>query len=263
MWCLLILSIVLMLLDHRYHRLQQVREVLSAGVYPLQWLVDTPIRCTQRFYGYFISHHQLVRENLKLRDEQFFQNGRLQQFSALEAENATLRALLQSSQRRNEVLTVAEIMQVDSDPFNHRILLNKGEKDQIAVGQPIIDAEGVMGEIIEVHSFTSSAILISDASHAIPVENVRNGVRGIVVGIGVIDCLELQHVPTTADIQVGDILVTSGLGGRYPPGYPVGVIRHIEYDPSESFAVVRVKPSAHLERGRQVLLVKHLEKSNG
>jgi rod shape-determining protein MreC len=262
MWCLLVLSVVLMISDHQYNRLVHVREAVLLGTSPLQWAVHLPIRFIQKFHGYFISHHQLLEENIQLRDEHLVQNGRLQQLVALEAENARLRALLQSSERRTELLTVAEIMQVDADPFNHRILLNKGEHDHVVVGQPIIDADGVMGEIIEVHPFTSSAILVSDASHAIPVENVRNGVRGILVGIGAIDCLELQYVPTTADIQVGDILVTSGLGGRYPPGYPVGVISHIEYDPSESFAIVRVTPSAHLERGRQVLLVKSQEKLN-
>jgi len=245
-----------MVCDHRYHRLGEIRDTLSLGVYPLQWIVDAPLRFSHKIQGYFQTHRDLMQENEQLREAQLIQSGRLQQFAALEAENTRLRVLLQSSERRSELLMVAEIMQVDKDPFNHRIVLDKGKRDQVIVGQPIIDAQGILGEVMEVHPFTSCAILISDASHAVPVENVRNGVRGILVGTGSIDNLELQYVPTTADIQVGDTLVTSGLGGRYPSGYPVGVIHQIKYDPGESFASVYVKPSAHLDRGHQVLLIK-------
>lgn len=243
-----------MVLDHRYQRLDQVREYLSYMVYPLQWVVNVPVQITNDCRYYFTSNHSLVRENERLRQEQLMQNARLQKFMALEAENLRLHDLLNSSPKSGESLKVAEILQVDNDPFSHNIVLNKGRQDTVYVGQPIIDAHGVMGEIVEVNALTSRAILITDASHAIPVENVRNGVRGIVVGTGS-NGLELQYVPTTSDIQVGDVLVTSGLGGRYPPGYPVGNIVEINQDKRESFASVHVTPSAHLKRGRQVLLV--------
>jgi len=247
---------VLMAADHRYHKLDQVRSVLSLVVYPIQWSVDAPVRFVYQLQSYFFSHRQLAAENQRLQQEQLLQNSRLQQLMALEAENTRLRVLLETAKRKSEALEIADIIQVDSDPFNHRILLDKGKDDQIYVGQPIIDANGVMGEVVEVNALTSSAMLITDASHAVPVENVRNGIRGIVVGTGSIGGLELQHVPLTADIQVGDTLVTSGLGGRYPAGYPVGVISHISLDKGDSFANVRVKPAAFLERGRQLLLIK-------
>lgn len=246
-----------MILDHRYQRLDQVREYLSYMVYPLQWVVNAPSQFTNHCRYYFTSNHSLVHENERLRQEQLLQNARLQKFMALEAENLRLHDLLNSSPKSGESLKVAEILQVDTDPFSHNIILNKGKQEKVYVGQPIIDAHGVMGEIVETNSLTSRAILITDASHAIPVENVRNGVRGIVVGTGR-DALELQYVPTTSDIQVGDLLVTSGLGGRYPPGYPVGNIVEINEDKRESFASVRVAPAAHLKRGRQVLLVESL-----
>lgn len=256
MWLLIGLSILLMLVDHHYHKLDQVRSALSWVVYPLQWGVDAPVHLAYKIQDYLVSQHRLVNENQALRQEQWLQNGRLQKLLALEAENARLRSLLNTAAKhQDEALTIAEILQVDSDPFHHRIILNKGKKDHVYVGQPIIDAQGIMGDITEVNELTSSAMLLTDASHAIPVENARNGVRGIVAGTGSIDALELRYVPLTADIQVGDTLVTSGLGGRYPAGYPVGVIANISRDRGDSFALLHIKPAAHLERGRQVLLI--------
>ena len=190
-----------MVMDHHYHRFDNVKSFLSLVAYPIQWAVDTPVSFTHGIKNYFISHHRLVQENKQLKEQQLLQSGRLQQWVALEAENARLWSLLQSSERREDEHTIAEVLQVDEDPFNHRILLNKGKNNEVVIGQPIIDEDGVMGEIIEVNHHHSVAILITDASHALPVENARNGVRGILSGTGAIDSLSLQHVPTTADIQ--------------------------------------------------------------
>lgn len=254
-WGLIVLSVVLMIVDHRYHKLDPVREYLSYAVYPMQWMISAPSRVLAKCNEYLIFHKNLVRENSNLREEQLLQNAKLQKMEALVSENLRLHSLLQSSPRVSEALKVAEIMLVDSDPFSHNIVLNKGRRDLVQIGQPIIDAHGIMGEIVSVNEISSRAILLTDASHAIPVENIRNGVRGVVVGTGSIDSLELHYVPTTADMKIGDKLVTSGLGGRYPPGYPVGTVTEIEQDRSESFANIRVFPAAQLERGRQVLLV--------
>lgn len=245
-----------MVLDHQYHQFDKVRGVLSYVVYPLQWVVDRPVRLSHSLKEYYQSKQALVLNNEALRQEQLLQSGRLQKLLAIETENERLRALLQQSlKRRQETLTIAEIMQVDADPFAHRILLNKGLQHQVKIGQPIIDAEGVMGEIIEVNDFSSTAILITDASHAIPVEIARNAVRGILVGTGAYDHLTLQYLPKTAEVQVGDVLVTSGLGGRYPAGYPVGIVTKVFEDPSDSFVTVYAAPKARLDRGLQVLLV--------
>lgn len=249
-----------MISDYRYHRLNIVRDYMSLAVYPIQWLVDAPIRVTGIVKQYTHTYHQLVQENDHLRQEQLLQNARTQKFMALEAENSRLRTLLQSSPRHDgETLLVAEIIRVDSDPLIHRVILDKGSQQGVTLGQPVIDAEGVIGEVIEVNRLSSRVILLTDTSYGIPVENVRTGVRGIATGTGAIKNLELQHVPNTIDLKPGDTLITSGLDGRYPPGYPVGVISEIFHDPGESFARVQVTPSARLERTRQVLLVQRSE----
>lgn len=246
-----------MVLDHRYHRLTLARAYLSQAIYPIQWTIDAPFRLADFIQHFTNSHHGLMKENEMLRQQHFLQEGRLQRLMSLEAENIQLHALLQAAPRTGHSLRAAEILQVDDDPFNHRVILNKGDLDGVFVGQPIIDEIGIVGEIIEVLQSTSRALLVTDASHALPVENVRNGVRGIIVGTGAIDNLQLQYVPTTADIQVGDTLVSSGLGGRFPPGYPVAVVSEVSKDAGESFAVIRAMPKAHLDRGRQVLLIQN------
>lgn len=247
---------MIMMLDHHYHQFNQVRAILAYAVYPLHWVVDRPIRLAVQLKDYVLYKENLLLENEALKQEQLLLNGRLQKLLAINTENERLRALLQQSlEHRQETLAIVEILQVDADPFSHRILLDKGKKHQVKIGQPIIDAEGVMGEIIEVNDFSSTAILITDPSHAIPVEIARNAVRGILVGTGSYDHLILQYLSKTAEIQIGDILVTSGLGGRYPAGYPVGIVTKIEEDPADSFITVHVAPKARLDRGRQVLLV--------
>ncbi len=246
----------MMVLDYHFHQFVKVRYVLSYAVYPLQWMVDRPVRLSHSVQNYFSDKKQLILENEALRQEQFIQNGLVQKLLATEKENERLRALLQQSLiHRQETLAIAEILQVDADPFSHRILLDKGKQHQVKVGQPIIDAEGIMGEIIEVNEQSATAILITDASHAIPVEIARNAVRGILVGTGSYAHLTLQYLPKTAEVQEGDILVTSGLGGRYPAGYPVGVVSKVLLNPADSFITVYVVPKARLDRGRQVLLV--------
>lgn len=244
-----------MVADYRYHQLNLVRDNLSIVIYPIQWIVDAPVRFTAAFQNYTHSHRRLVQENERLQHEQLLQSARMEKFMALEAENERLRSLLKSSPRNGETLLVADIIRVDSDPLIQRVILDKGSKHGVTLGQTVIDAEGVIGEVIEVNPFVSRVILLTDTSYGIPIENVRNGVRGIAAGTGAVKNLELQYVPTTMDLKVGDTLVTSGLDGRYPPGYPVGVISQIEHPAGESFARVQITPSAHLEQTRQVLLV--------
>lgn len=255
-----------MILDHRYHQLDQFRSQLCFVIYPLQWVVNGTIQSYNTLTEYCVSHHQLVKKNLELQKEVHIQNARLQKLLALESENARLRTLLQSTPRAGEKLLVAEIIQVDSDPLSHQVVIDKGSNGGAYQGQPVLDAEGIMGEIIEVFPDSSRVLLLTDANHGIPVEDLRNGVRGIVMGTGEIKTLSLNHVPNTMDLKIGDVLITSGLGGRYPAGYPVGVISEISKDASETFAKVSVMPTAQLERTRQVLLIQketniNLEKS--
>lgn len=248
-----------MLYDHhQHHRLNGVRSALASMVYPFQQSVSGTGRLWNAAEAYCVTQQTLVQENAQLREKEFLQQARLQTFKALEAENAQLRALLQSSARLgdNNHLLVAEIVKVDADPFKHQVILDKGKQAGIYVGQPVLDAEGIIGEVIEVFEKTARVILLTDAMHGIAVEDLRNGVRGIVMGVGTPNILSLQYVPNTVDIQIGDTLVTSGLGGHYPAGYPVGVITEINRDLSDAFATVQLKPSARLDRTRRVLLIK-------
>lgn len=244
-----------MLADARYHRLDAARGYLSLIVYPIQWMVDAPIRWTGAVMQYASTFNQLVRENAELKHQAFLQSTRLQKLLALEAENTRIRALLKSSDGEQETHRVAEIIRINLDRFEHRLVLNKGAKQGVLVGEPVIDAKGVIGEVIEVQPLTSRVILLTDANYGISVENIRNGVRGIVVGTGVANTLALQHIANTVDLKIGDLLVTSGLDGRYPPGYSVGHVLEIERDPSESYVNVKIKPSAQFDRTREVLLV--------
>jgi len=206
--------------------------------------------------NYLHAQQTLINENNALYIERLMLRGKVQRLDALMLENAQLKELLNSTTVVIDEFLVANIIHIDPDPFMQQIILDKGTEHGVYLGQPIIDAHGVMGSIIEVNALTSRVMLLTDASHAVPVESVRNGIRAIAMGTGVSDSLELRHVTNTADIIVGDKFVTSGLDGHYPAGYPVGVVTAIEHDVQQPFASIYVAPNAELTKGRQVLLVK-------
>lgn len=249
-------SLILMTVDHRQHHLESVRATLSLLVSPLQYLLGLPMGAGHWFGEALTSRQALQDENASLRSQQLLQNARLQKMAALEAENTRLRALLDSSFKVGERVLVAELLEVDVDPFSQEIVINKGSRDGVEAGQPIVDAEGVMGQVVHVAPFTSTAMLITDPSHAIPVEVNRTGLRAIAMGMGSASRLEIPHLPLNADIKEGDLLVTSGLGGRFPPGYPVALVEKVERNPGQSFAEVSARPTARLEQSREVLLVR-------
>ena len=250
-----VVSLVLMTVDHRQHHLESVRSALSLVVSPLQYLLGLPVDAGHWLGEALSSRRSLEEENAELHTRQLLQSARLQKMAALEAENARLRSLLDSSFKVGERVLVAELLEVDFDPFSQEIVINKGSHDGVVIGQSIVDAEGVMGQVVHVAPFTSTAMLITDPSHAIPVAVNRNGLRAIAVGTGAADRLDIPHLPLNADIKEGDLLVTSGLGGRFPPGYPVAVVKKIERNPGEPFADVTARPTARLEQSREVLLV--------
>jgi rod shape-determining protein MreC len=253
---LVLLSIGFMTIDHREHHLDSVRGGLSVLVYPLQWLVDLPGSTSEWFRESLSTRRELQEENASLRTQQLLLNTQLQKLEALEAENRRLRALLDSSfQVGKRPMLIAGLLSVDMDPYRHQIELNKGTLDHLFEGQPLLDSQGVMGQLIHVGPFTSTAMLITDPSHAIPVQVNRNGLRTIALGTGAIDRLELPHIPDNADIRIGDLLVTSGLGGRFPPGYPVAEVIDVEQDPGRAFSHVTARPRALLDRSREVLVV--------
>lgn len=244
-----------MFIDYRYEQFRNVRGSLSFAVFPAKKLVDGPLSIARSFGGFLHTQKHLFSENQQLKEDQLLLEGRLQKLAALEKENQHLRELLQSGSQISEDMFIANIVNIDPDPFTHQVILNKGRADGVYDGQTVIDANGIMGTIITVNDFESRAMLITDASYAVPVENVRNGVRAIAVGTGGSN-LELRHVPKSLDIIEGDMLITSGLGGRFPVGFPVGKISEVKRDRGKPFATIIVQPSAKLDRGGHILLIK-------
>ncbi len=251
----MIASIALMTLDHRQNALQGIRATLSVVVYPMQYLVNLPFDISNWASENLRTRRLLIAENSALHARELEVQVSLLKLASLERENKRLRSLLQSSSRRWERVLIAELMSIDFDPFRHQILLNKGSRDDVFVGHPLIDAAGVIGQVIYVSPITSTAMLITDPSHATPVQVNRNGLRAIAVGTGEAAILDIPHIPNNADIQEGDLLVTSGLGRRFPAGYPVAEVTTVERNPAEPFATISAVPLAHLDRAQEVLLV--------
>ncbi|MBT8105567.1 MAG: rod shape-determining protein MreC [Woeseiaceae bacterium] len=248
-------SIVLMYLDHRENHLDGIRKTIGAAVYPVQIVVDAPAR----FWGWLgestTSRNELELEVGRLKAERLLTNARLQRLTALEAENARLRALLEARTRVRDEVRVAEILAVDANPYEHNLVIGVGSRDGVYDGQAIVDASGVVGQVIETGLLTAQAVLISDADHALPVEVNRNGLRTIAVGTGEIDRLDLPFLPNNADVRAGDLLVTSGLGGAFPAGYPVAIVDQVTRIPQEPFADVTATPAAALDQVREVMLI--------
>jgi rod shape-determining protein MreC len=252
---LALVSIAMMTIDHRQQHMENVRQVLSYVVYPIQYLVSLPSATGDWWGESFSTRRVLEEENRTLKARQLLLETQLLKLEALEAENHRLRNLLDSSADLKQPVLIAELVSVDMAPFSRQIVLNKGSRHNVHEGQPILDASGVMGQIVRVSAMTSTAMLITDPSHAIPVEVNRSGLRAIAQGTGESHRLELSHLPRNADIEEGDLLVTSGLGGRFPPGYPVARVTEIARQPDSPFALVSAEPLAQLESTRVVLLV--------
>ncbi len=252
---MVVISLGLMIVDHREHHLETVRSALSAVLYPLQYLANLPVTASRSTSEFFATRHHLQTENAALRRENLLLQARQQKFAALETENMRLRELLESSFNIGERVLIAELVAVDLDPYRQQIIINKGASSAVYEGQPVLDANAVMGQVIHVTPFTSSVLMITDASHALPVQVNRNGLRTIAMGTGRINELDLPNLPNNADIEEGDLLVTSGLGQRFPPGYPVAEVVSVIREPGSPFATVKARPTAHLERAREVLLV--------
>jgi len=252
---LVLLSLLLMFLDHRDNHLDAVRNAISGAVYPIRIIVDAPAQFWVWARDRSKSHTELQRENASLEAEKLLTAARLQRLTALEAENVRLRDLLEARRRVPDEVRVVEIMAVDANPFKHSIVLDLGSNDGVYDGQAIIDADGIIGQVMEAGPMTADAILISDPGHALLVEVNRNGLRTVAYGTGEFGRLDLPGLPNNADIQVGDLLVTSGLGGTFPSGYPVAVVDTVNRIPQEAFADVSATPSAALDQVREVMLI--------
>lgn len=249
------LSIVLMLVDARLGLLKPVRSQVGMALTPFYWLADIPERFWNTLSENLTSHTRLVAENERLKVEMLLLEQRLQKLAELAEQNEQLRALLNSAQLIHEEVLVAELIGVDPNPFAQRILINKGTKNGVYVGQAALDAHGLLGQVVEVAPYTARVLLLTDATHSIPVQVNRNGLRAIAAGTGDSANLDLLYVPDTADIVAGDLLVSSGLDQRFPAGYPVAVVTEVVHDPGAPFAVIRAQPSATMNQGRYLLLV--------
>ena len=254
-----------MVMDHRFHAMDTIRSALTVVVDPLRYLVNLPSDIIHWSSESLVTHTTLEEENKTLRTQNQLLQAKLQKYASLKAENANLRALLKSVEKHEESVEqvlIAEILSVDLDPYRRQFVINKGSSHDVYKGQPIMGALGVMGKVIHVGPLSSTAMMITDASHSIPVQINRNGVRAIAVGRPKQQQLDLIHQPNNADIIVDDLLVSSGLGCVFPPGYPVGRVITINTNPSLPFAEIIVEPTAQLDRDREVLLVWPSHRSN-
>lgn len=254
---LTIISILMMSVDHRQHHLEGIRGTLSLLVYPLQFIVNLPVAASDWLGETLASRESLQEQNARLELQQTLYKAKLLKLQSLMAENLRLRELLQSSKKFNERVLIGELLAVDLEPFTRQVVINKGSQHGVYLGQPVMDAEGAMGQIVHLGPFSSTAMLITDANHAIPVQVTRNGLRAIALGTGAPDKLDIPYLPISADIVEGDLLTTSGLGGRFPPGYPVAMVTTVHKDPTLPYAVISAIPTAQLEQSREVLLVWH------
>jgi len=249
------LSIVILVIDHRDDRLDPVRRTLSAVVHPLRVTVSAPGSIWRWASEGMTDRETLQVDNARLHAERLLTNARLQRYAALEAENARLRAMLEATGRVTDRVRVAELVSVNANPYRHSIVIDKGTRAGAYDGQSMIDSNGVVGQVVETGPFTSQCVLISDPDHALPVEINRNGLRTIAVGTGAYDRLDLPFLPNNADVREGDLLITSGLGGAFPAGYPVAVVTEVTRIPAEPFASVAAEPAAELNQVREVMLV--------
>lgn len=248
-------SACLIFFDHKLNSFESARGYLQSMVSPLQYLANTPNQVMTWASENITTREKLVEQNQNYKVEQLRLREQIMQLAMLKQENARLRQLLASPVRQEIKKMVAEILSVNSDPYSHQVLINRGANDGVYEGQPVLDANGVVGQILHVGATSSRVILITDVTHAVPVRVSRNGTRMVSSGTGRIDRLVQNHVPHSSDIQKGDLLVTSGLGGKYPEGYPVAEVTMVRQDESRPFAMVYSKPIAQIDRLRYLLLL--------
>lgn len=248
-------SAALIFFDHKMASFETARGYLQSMVSPLQYIANAPKQIMNWASTNIVTRRQLMKENQDFRENELFFYEQVMQLSIVRLENKRLRSLLASPVRHGIKKMFAEILSVDSDPYSHQVVINRGANDGVYEGQPVLDEKGIVGQILHVGSISSRVILISDISHAIPVRVQRNGLRMIASGSGQIDRLVHNFVSHSADVKEGDLLVTSGLGGKYPEGYPVARVVLVRADESHEFATIYSEPVAQIDRLRYMLLL--------
>jgi len=252
---LVIVCLTLMFADHQKDHLSLVRQALGVVIYPVRALVDLPFKTWNWASSNLETRSAMLAENQRLNSALLNASVRLQQLATLEAENIRLRAILDSSARVRERVLIAEILSVDLNPYRQRFIINRGTNSGVYVGQALLDADGVVGQIVRADPFSAEVVLISDADHSVPVSVIRNGLRTFAVGTGDSKRLRLPYLTNSADIQVDDLLVSSGLGGVFPSGYPVARVLQVVLQPGQFFAEVFAEPVSELDHDREVMLV--------
>ena len=251
----LLASLTLIFIDSRLNYLTSIRSTLSTAIYPIQRVASLPSDLVSWTNQYLQSRADLKEHNKSLQATNLLSSFHLQKLRGLERENLRLRELLGSSFRLPERVQVAEVLRVDSALLSQHVVINKGERDAVFEGQSVLDSSGVMGQVMTVSQFSSRVILVTDPSHGTPVQVNRNGLRSVARGRGLNKLLQLEYLPHNSGIRVGDLLVTSGLGGRFPSGYPVGTVISVKESPGKNFSEVTVEPTARIATSREVLLV--------
>jgi rod shape-determining protein MreC len=250
-----LLSAALLISDAHYKYLGGMRQIIAVALYPLQRLADAPGILADHLSEFFVTRGALRSENRRLTEQHLYDAVTLEKYRALEAENTHLRELLGMRARYTNNTTAAEIAYYGRDPFTQKVVIDKGTRQHIKAGQPVIDQAGIIGQVTRVYPWVAEVTLITDRQHAVPVQNLRNGLRAVLAGRGADGQLELKFIPLNADFQVGDQLVTSGLDGIYPSGLPVAVVTMVERNPAELFARIFCKPFAGTANHTQVLVL--------
>lgn len=244
-----------MVIDANFSTLKPIRSSAGLVLTPLYWVAELPVRAFDNLIQVFTSRTEILAENEKLRAETLLIKRRLQKLALLTEQNLRLRELLNSSALFEEQVLAAELLGVDPSPQTHRIVIDKGSQHGVYLGQPVLDARGVVGQVVEIMPFSARVLLMTDTTHSLPVQVTRNGLRAIASGTGNPDIVELRYITDVADIKEGDLLITSGMGQRFPAGYPVAVVTNVVRGTGQPFATVHAVPMAALNRSRYFLLV--------
>lgn len=250
-----LLSVSMMVTDARFSYLAALRQGISLAIYPVQRAANGPVDLFETVSGFFVNQGKLQMENLALRRQQLLNVGQLHRLQALEQENAYLRRLLGADQRFGGKALAAEVIHGGQDPFVRKIIVDRGSYQGVQAGNAVIDDMGVVGQVTRVTPFTSEVTLVTDKDQSVPVSVLRNGLRAVVMGAGQADMLSLPYMPVNTDIQPGDVLVTSGIDGTYPPGLPVATVSKVDRNPAYAFAHISCTPKAGVDAHAQVLIL--------
>ena len=252
---MIVLSSVLMYQDYQGTYTIKLRSYLSASLYPIQYLINLPNNLQKSFYANFLNREEIISQNQRLKEENLNLKSQMQQIYRLESENKRLYELIDSKPKTENTYLFADIVSTSKILNKHQILINRGSRNGIKLGSSIVNADGIVGHVIRDQIFASEILLISDLEHAIPVEIVRTGLRSIAIGTGEFNKLRINTLPTNSNLQKDDIVITSGLGGRYPEGFPVGTITEISREVGSPFLEVEVLPFANLKTINEVWVI--------